>query len=338
MELGRAPHRRDVVGLAGLALLSGAGASPTEDRLAANTAALERLLDTSARRPPLDVMHIATGIAGELEALLGERLSHRQHKRVGAALANVNVQRADTAHKLDRPLDARILARRARRQAHLAGNDEIEGLAHRVSAIIEYHEGNATEALRFARAGRVIVPYGPVGAALAAEEARAMSLSGIPDPAVLETAVSESLRLANALPAGDRAIARFGLNYNPYEAHYVGALAHLRAGDAGAAAAHLAEARPTFDALRLRHFCAGLRIEQAHRLLRTEPADLDQACDLARASMEIFGTWRSRRMADRLSAFTRSLGPLRGSQTARDTQDAIGNWLRTPVRRANPAT
>ncbi len=327
-------HRRNFVGLAGLALLGNVGMSAAADRLALNVAALDRLLDTSARRPPLDIMHTATGIAGELEDLLRERLSTGQALRVGSALANVNVVRADTAHKLDRPADARALARRARLQARMAGHQEVQGLALRVSAIIEYHEGDAERALRFARAGREVVAWGPVGASLAAEEARALALG--PDRAAgpVEAAIAEALRLANGLPAADLAVARFGLTYNPFEAHYVGALSHLRGGDPVAARDHLAQARPTFDELGLRHFSAGLRVEEAHALLRPGTLDVEQACALARESMGIYDTWRSRRLSHRLGAFARRIGPLRASPVARETHTQIVEWLSLP----SPAT
>jgi hypothetical protein len=317
--------------LAGLALLGNVGMSAALDRLALNMAALDRLLDTSARRPPLDVMHTATGIAGELEELLRERLSPGQIGRVGAALANVNVVRADTAHKLDRPADARALARRARLQAGAAGNQELEGLALRVSAIIEYHEGNAERALRFARSGRTLVGYGPVGAALAAEEARALALGPGGEARAMDEPIGDALRIAYGLPPADLALARFGLTYNPFEAHYVGALSHLRGGDPVAARAHLAEARPTFDALGLRHFSAGLRVEEAHALLRPGSVDVEEACALARDSMAIYDTWRSRRMANRLGAFARRIGPLRASPVARETHAQIVDWLGVPA-------
>ncbi|MGF7233931.1 MAG: hypothetical protein ACQSGP_03075 [Frankia sp.] len=323
-------QRRDFVGLAGLALLGNVGMSAAKDRLALNVAALDRLLDTSARRPPLDVMHTATGIAGELEELLRERLSPSQVLRVGSALANVNVVRADTAHKLDRPADARALARRARLQARMAGHQEQQGLAMRVSAIIEYHEGNAERALRFARAGREQVSWGPVGAALAAEEARARALAPGRHSGPVEDAIAEALRLANGLPAADLAVARFGLTYNPLEAHYVGALSHLRGGDPAAAQDHLAEARPTFDALGLRHFSAGLRVEEAHALLRPGAVDVEQACALAREAMGIYDTWRSRRLSHRLGAFARRIGPLRASPVAREAHTQIVEWLAAP--------
>lgn len=324
--------RRNFVGLAGFALLGGIGMSTAEDRLALNAAALDHLVDTAPYQPPLEAMHVATGIAGELEDLLRERLSAGQSTRVGAALANVNLVRADLSHKLDRPTDARSLARRARLQATTAGNDELEGLALRVAAIIEYREGNAGRALTFARSGRRLVAYGPVGAGLAAEEARALALNPSTPPAAVDAAVTDALRIAEHLPPSDLGLGRLGLTYNPIEAHYVGALSHLRLGRRAAAREHLAEARPTFDGVGLRHFSTGLRVEEAHALLRPGDRDVEAACALARESMEIFGTWRTRGVTDRLGAFARDLGPLRGSPVARDTRAEIVHWLGAPVQ------